>query len=35
VASSEKIKKELGWKTSYDDLKAIIDTAWRWAKKGY
>jgi UDP-glucose 4-epimerase len=34
VASSERIKKELGWKTRYDDLKTILETAWGWMKKG-
>jgi UDP-glucose 4-epimerase len=33
VASSERIKKELGWKPRYDDLKVIIETAWRWQRK--
>jgi len=34
VASSERIKKELGWKPRYDDLKIIVETAWQWMKKG-
>ena len=34
VASSERIKKELGWKPRYDDLKTIVETAWGWMKKG-
>jgi len=34
VASSEKIKKELGWKPLYPDLKTIIESAWRWHKGG-
>ena len=33
VASSERIKKELGWKPQYDDCKAIVETAWGWEKK--
>ena len=33
VASSERIKKELGWRPYYDDLKVIVETAWRWAQK--
>jgi len=33
VASSELIKKELGWTPHYDDLKVIIETAWRWQRK--
>jgi UDP-glucose 4-epimerase len=34
VASSERIKKELGWKPRYDDCKTIVETAWEWMKKG-
>jgi UDP-glucose 4-epimerase len=34
VASSERIKKELGWKPLYDDLTVIIETAWRWMNGG-
>ncbi|MCL6518207.1 MAG: UDP-glucose 4-epimerase GalE [Armatimonadetes bacterium] len=30
VASSDRIKKELGWKPKYPELSAIIETAWRW-----
>ena len=30
VASSEKIKKELGWKPEYDSLEKIIASAWKW-----
>lgn len=30
IASSEKIKKELGWKVQYPDLQSIIETAWKW-----
>jgi len=30
VASSDKIRKELGWSPDYDDLEAIIETAWKW-----
>lgn len=38
VASSEKIKRELGWKPQHDDLYEIISSAWAWHKwhpKGY
>jgi len=38
VASSDKIKKELGWKPQHDDLTEIIASAWDWHKshpKGY
>ena len=30
IASSEKIKRELGWKPEYQDLRVIIESAWRW-----
>lgn len=33
VASSEKIKKELGWKPRYSDLKEIVRTAWEWHRR--
>jgi UDP-glucose 4-epimerase len=33
VAASEKIKRELGWKPQFQDLRAIIESAWRWHQK--
>lgn len=30
IASSEKIKRELGWAPKYQDLKTIIKSAWEW-----
>jgi UDP-glucose 4-epimerase len=30
VASSEKIKRELGWKPEHDNLHEIISSAWEW-----
>ena len=30
VASSEKIRDELGWNPRYPDLETIIRTAWEW-----
>lgn len=30
VAGSEKIKAGLGWQPRFTDLRAIIETAWRW-----
>jgi UDP-glucose 4-epimerase len=30
VASSEKIKRELGWKPQHDNLREIISSAWEW-----
>ncbi len=34
IASSEEIKRELGWKPLYPNLKKIIETAWKWHKEG-
>ncbi len=33
IASSEKIKRELGWKPEFQDLRLIIESAWRWMQK--
>ena len=33
IASSDKIKKNLGWKPEYEDLETIIQTAWKWHQK--
>ncbi|MFN3301495.1 MAG: UDP-glucose 4-epimerase GalE [Patescibacteria group bacterium] len=33
IASSAKIKKELGWQPKYSDLETIISTAWRFYQK--
>lgn len=33
VASSEKIKRVLGWKPKYDSLETIIQTAWNWHRE--
>lgn len=30
IASSEKIKRELGWNPQFQDLRVIIESAWRW-----
>lgn len=38
VASSERIKRELGWKPEHDNLHEIISSAWNWHNshpKGY
>ena len=35
VASSEKIKQELGWKPRFADLDTIIGSAWEWHQKRY
>jgi UDP-glucose 4-epimerase len=32
IASSEKIKGELGWKPQFQDLRVIIESAWRWVQ---
>jgi UDP-glucose 4-epimerase len=33
VASSEKIKSELGWRPKFQSLDAIIESAWKWHQK--
>ena len=33
VASSERIRRELGWSPRYDDLRAIVQTAWDWHRR--
>jgi UDP-glucose 4-epimerase len=35
VASSEKIKRELGWKPNFAELDRIIASAWEWHQKRY
>lgn len=33
IASSEKIKRELGWQPQFQSLDAIIESAWKWHEK--
>ncbi len=33
VASSEKIRKDLGWTPRYPSLETIVETAWEWHRK--
>ncbi|MEP6686294.1 MAG: UDP-glucose 4-epimerase GalE [Verrucomicrobiota bacterium] len=33
IAGSEKIQRELGWKPQFQDLDAIIGSAWKWHQK--
>ena len=33
IASSDKIKRELGWEPKFQDLRTIIESAWRWMEK--
>ena len=33
VADSTLAGRELGWKPSFTDIDAIIDSAWRWHQK--
>jgi UDP-glucose 4-epimerase len=35
VASSEKIKQELGWKPRFAELDAIVSSAWEWHQRRY
>ena len=33
IASSERIRKELGWEPELQDLSVIIESAWKWLNK--
>jgi UDP-glucose 4-epimerase len=33
VASSEKIRRELGWQPRYSDLHTIVEHAWEWHRR--
>ncbi len=33
IASSEKIKRDLGWQPQFESLDAIIESAWKWHQK--
>ncbi|MGK2906815.1 MAG: UDP-glucose 4-epimerase GalE [Desulfuromonadales bacterium] len=33
IAACEKIREQLGWQPQFDDLEAILRTAWAWEKK--
>ncbi len=33
IASSEQIKKELGWRPQFQSLETIIESAWKWHEK--
>src|SRR6202795_3165217 len=32
IASSEKIRRDLGWQPRFPDLKAIVESAWQWQR---
>ncbi len=32
VAGSQRIRRELGWEPRFADLRAIVESAWRWHK---
>ena len=32
-ASSARIRRELGWSPRYEDVDAIVETAWRWRER--
>ena len=32
-ASSERIRRELGWKPEFEDVDTIVETAWRWRER--
>ncbi len=33
VADSSRIRRELGWQPRYEDLSAIVETAWKWHRQ--
>jgi UDP-glucose 4-epimerase len=33
IASSEKIRRDLGWKPQFPDLESIVESAWQWHRK--
>jgi UDP-glucose 4-epimerase len=33
IASSERIKRDLGWQPEFQDLRIIIESAWNWMKE--
>ncbi|HEV2903694.1 MAG TPA: UDP-glucose 4-epimerase GalE, partial [Pyrinomonadaceae bacterium] len=33
IASSEKIKRELGWSPQFQDLRKIVNSAWQWLQR--
>jgi UDP-glucose 4-epimerase len=33
IAASEKIQRELGWRPQFQNLEAIIESAWQWHQK--
>lgn len=33
IASSDKIKRELGWKPQFQDLRLIVQSAWDWLRE--
>jgi hypothetical protein len=32
IASSDKIKSELGWQPEFQDLRVIIESTWLWLR---
>jgi UDP-glucose 4-epimerase len=32
-ASSDRVRRELGWQPQYEDVDAIVETAWRWRER--
>ncbi len=32
IASSEKIRRDLGWQPRFPDLKTIVESAWQWQR---
>jgi UDP-glucose 4-epimerase len=32
-ASSEAIRRDLGWRPQFEDVGTIVETAWRWRER--
>ncbi len=33
IAASDKIRQELGWEPQFQDLRTIVESAWKWMEK--
>jgi UDP-glucose 4-epimerase len=33
IAASAKIKAELGWEPRFQELRAIVESSWKWHQK--
>ncbi len=35
IASSDRIKDELDWQPEFQDLRVIVESAWKWMRRGH